>query len=166
VATHAQRLHVKSFLDLLYLHRAQLDYPPGDQRDNRDAAWWAMSEQQIAHVLAAGGRLSLDCSELGPKALRNAGAWPWSQAGYTGSHLQTLPHYTNARGALIGALVVFGGGTGHHEAVVVGPDPKGGNPLLQSHGRPGMDRVRLKDLAASQAASGHPGVTLLSIAHL
>jgi hypothetical protein len=74
--------------------------------------------------------------------------------------------YEKARGAGIGALVIFGPGTGHHEAMVYRPDPKGGNPLLQSHGRPGMDRVLLRDMAASQAAAGHPGVRFCSIAHL
>lgn len=166
MATKAQRLHARSFLYALYAHRSQLDYPPGDQRDNRDAAFWAMSEQQILHVLAAGGRLSFDCSELGAKCLRVAGLWKWSAPGYTGSHLDLLPHYHDPRHANVAALAVFGPGTGHHEAIVVRPDPVHGNPLCAEHGRPGFDLTLLRDIEARQTHAGHPGVTMLSIAHL
>jgi hypothetical protein len=77
-----------------------------------------------------------------------------------------FPIYENPKAAGVGALVVFGPGGGHHEAIVHTPDPRNGNPLLASHGSPGYHLVRLRDLAASQAASGHPGVRFLSIAHL
>lgn len=107
-----------------------------------------------------------DCSEFGSYVLKCAGLWRWSSPGYTGSHLQTLPVYSDARRAYTGALVVFGPGTGHHEAVVYERDPVKGNPLLASHGRPGFDLVRLQDLEAEQTREGHPGVRLLSIAHL
>ena len=166
MATLAQRAHMKRVMDFLYVHRSQMDYPPGDQRSSRDAVSWSLTEQQAEHVLTSGGRMQFDCSETCPWVLRCAGCWHWPQPGYTGSHLELLPVYLNPKGAGVGALVVFGEGTGHHEAMVYTPDPKGGNPLLQSHGRPGMDRVRLRDMAAAQAASGHPGVRLLSIAHL
>jgi hypothetical protein len=166
VATTAQRNHMRQVMDYLYAHRAQMDYPPGDQRSSRDAVSWRLTEQQAEHVLAGGGRMQLDCSEFCPWVLKSAGCWHWSSPGYTGSHLQLLPVYENPKYAGIGALVIFGGGTGHHEAIVYRPDPKGGNPLLQSHGRPGMDRVLLKDMQAAQTRSGHPGVRLLSIAHL
>lgn len=157
---------MRQVMDYLYQHRSQLDYPPGDQRSNRDAISWRLTEQQAEHVLTAGGRMQLDCSETVPWVWKCAGCWHWSQPGYTGSHLELLPVYENARAAGLGAGVVFGPGTGHHEAIVYRPDPKTGNPLLQSHGRPGMDRVLLKDMQASQTRSGHPGVRFLSIAHL
>ena len=120
----------------------------------------------MEHVLKGGGYWQGDCSEFCPFVLKCAGLWRWSQPGATGTHLGLLPHYDDARAAYAGALVIFGGGSGHHEAIVHTPDHRNGNPLLASHGRPGFDLVRLKDLAASQAASGHPGVRLLSIAHL
>lgn len=157
---------MRQVMDYLYAYRAQLDYPPGDQRSNRDQVSWRLTEQQAEHVLTAGGRMQLDCSETVPWIWKCAGCWHWSQPGYTGSHLELLPVYENARAAGLGAGVVFGPGTGHHEAIVYRPDPKGGNPLLQSHGRPGMDRVLLKDMQASQTRNGHPGVRFLSIAHL
>jgi hypothetical protein len=166
VTTAAQRNHLHALMVYMHAHRLQLDYPPGDQRTNRDTQSWAMSEQTLDHVLQGGGRWQGDCSEYGSYLLDLAGCWKWSIPGYTGSHLLTLPVYHDARGAMVGALVVFGGGTGHHEAMVKEPDPVHGNPLLSSHGRAGLDEVRLYDLAASQAASGYPGVRLLSIAHL
>lgn len=166
MATHAQRLHLLTLMDFMHAHRAQLDYPPGDVRTWRDSQSWAMSEQTLEHVLKGGGRWQGDCSEYCPTLLRFAGCWHWPQPGYTGTHLQLLPGYTDARHANVGALVVFGGGTGHHEAMVKVPDPHHGDPLLSSHGHAGLDEVRLSDMAASQAASGHPGVRFLSIAHL
>lgn len=166
MATTAQRHHLLALMNYMHAHRAQLDYPPGDQRSNRDAISWGMNEQTLDHVLAGGGRWQGDCSEYGSYLLKLAGCWHWNAPGWTGSHLQMLPVYLNARGAMVGALVVFGPGTGHHEAMVKIPDPVNGNPLLSSHGRAGLDEARLHDLAASQAALGYPGVRLLSIAHL
>ena len=166
MATAAQRQHVLSVLDFFHRHAGQLLYPPGDQRTWRDSQSWNLSEQACEHLLAAGGYWQGDCSEFGSYVLKCAGLWHWSQPGYTGSHLQLLPHYADAREAYVGALVVFGPGTGHHEAIVHTPDHRNGNPLLASHGRPGFDLVKLRDLEAEQTASGFPGVRLLSIAHL
>jgi hypothetical protein len=153
-------------MDYLYKHRAQLDYPPGDQRTNRDAVSWHLTEQQAEHVLEHGGRMQLDCSEAAPWVLKCSGCWHWSQPYYTGTHLDLLPVYENPKAAGVGALVIFGPGTGHHEAIVHTADPVKGNPLLASHGRPGYDLVRLRDMQASQTAAGHPGVRFCSIAHL
>lgn len=166
MATTAQRKHVVHLLDELYRYRSHLDYPPGDIRTSRDLYWWHLTEQQAMHVLAGGGRLQADCSEFVPWVLKCAGLWHWSQPGATSSHVRLLPVYTDAREAYAGSIVVFGPGGGHHEAIVHTPDRKGGNPLLFSHGRPGVDKVRLHDMQASQTAEGHPGVRLLSIAHL
>lgn len=166
MATSAQRAHLHALIGYLHAHAGQLDYPPGDQRTSRDAVSWSLTEQQAEHVLNGGGRMQMDCSEMGSWLLKAVGCWHVPAPGYTGSHLDLLPHYTNARQALTGALVVFGHGTGHHEAMVYEPDPTHGNPLLGSHGRPGFDLRTLADLAASQAAAGYPGITFLSIAHL
>jgi hypothetical protein len=166
VATLAQRRHLAALMRYLIAHRGQLDYPPGDQRDWRDSRSWQLSEQQAEHLLGAGGRMQLDCSEMGAWLLKAVGCWHWSSPGYTGTHLELLPVYHDPKLAGVGALAVFGGGTGHHEAIVLTPDAKGGNPLMFSHGRPGVDVIRLRDEAARQASSGHPGVRLLSIAHL
>ena len=167
MATTAQREHVVKVLDELYVYRARLLYPAGDQRTNRDGVSWRLSESQCFALLKGGGYAQWDCSEFCPWVLKCAWLWRWLQPGYTGSHLELLPiHYHDARGAEPGALVIFGPGTGHHEAIVHTADPVHGNPILHSHGRPGDDRVTLLDLAASQAAEGFPGYVFLSIAHL
>ena len=162
VASDAQRQHLHALATTMYGYRSQLDYPPGDRRDGRDSYSFHLTEQQALHVLHDGGRLQFDCSEFDAWLLKCSGLWPWSSPGYTGSHLASLPHYSDPRAAFVGALVVFGPGTGHHEAMVYTPDPKGGNPMCVSHGRPGLDIMRLKDIARYQP----PGVTMLSIAHL
>lgn len=167
MATEAQRQHLHALCGLLYARRAQLDYPPHDWRGAADARTFALTEQQATHVLAAGGRLSADCSEMVTELLHWVGcADPnglgYRYAGYTGTMLSHLPHYTDARQAFVGALAVFGPGTGHHVAMVYTPDPVGGNPVVASHGRPGFDLVRLHDMAARQPSP----VTMLSIAHL
>lgn len=170
MATQAQRQHVHALIGYLHAHASQLDYPPGDHRDSHDTASWHLTEQQADHVLAGGGRMRFDCSEMDAWILKCAGLWHWSDPGYTGSHLTRLPvHYRDPRIAKVGALVVFGTDTlptGHHEAIVYTPDPLHGNPLLGSHGHAGYDLVHLLDMAAAQAASGYHGYVLLSIAHL
>ena len=163
MATEAQRAHVVAVLDFMHAHAAQLDYPAGDERTSADAASWALTETQLDHLLTHGGRWQGDCSEFGSYVLKLAGLWHFGAPGYTGSHLADLhPHYTNGRFALPGALVVFGPGTGHHEAVVHTADPHGGDPLCASHGRPGFDLARVSQIAVGQP----PGITYLSIARL
>lgn len=165
MATHAQREHVVRFLDFCEAHKAGLLYPPGDQRTARDGHSWAMTEQTMEHVLEGGGKWQGDCSEFGSYVLKCAGLWHWSQPGYTGSHLQLLPdHYTDGKLARPGALVVHGldlDPNGKHETVVWKADPKGGNPWVRSHGRPGLDTLRVSDFGGELA--GH---VYLSIAHL
>ena len=162
MATEAQRHHVVAVLDYMHAHAGHLDYPPGDQRTWRDNTSWHLNETQLHHVLDSGGRWQGDCSEFGSYVLKLVGCWPFGQPGYTGSHLDLLPHYTNGKHALPGALVVFGPGTGHHEAVVHTADATHGNPLCSSHGAPGLQLLTVSEIAAGQPA----GVRYLSIAHL
>jgi len=146
-------------------HSAHLLYPPGDQRTNRDTISWQLPEQHLHHVLEAGGYWQGDCSEFGSYVLKLAGLWRWSSPGYTGSHMQLLPRYTDGKQARPGALVVMGLDTvptGKHEVVVHTADPKGGDPICASHGRPGYDKVRVSEIARGSLA-GH---VYLSIAHL
>src|SRR5205807_987286 len=65
--------------------------------------------------------------------------------GYTGTLLDgPCPHYFEPGRAKVGALVVFGPGTGEHAAMVLEPDPR--NPLLFSHGgERGPLAIRLHD---------------------
>lgn len=103
-----------------------------------------------------------DCSELYSWVLKCAGLWPLNYPGFTGTDLTLLPHYTDARAAGIGAGAVFGPGTGEHVSWVKHPDHEHGNPIMCSHGRPGLDYVHLQDEARAHAAP----ITMLSIAHL
>ena len=163
MATEAQRHHAVALMDYMHAHAGQLDYPPGDQRTNRDAVSWRMNEATLHHTLNGGGRWQGDCSEYGSFVLKLCGLWRWSEPGYTGSHLELLTqHYTNGKLAYPGALVIFGPGTGHHEAVVHTADKTRGDPLCSSHGRPGLQLLTVSEIAAGQP----PGVRYLSIAHL
>lgn len=167
MATAAQRKHVGSVLDELWKFRAHLGYPKNDVRTSLDATFWHLTESQAFTLLAAGHYLQCDCSQMFAWVLKCAGLWHWGQPGYTGTDLDVCqPHYTDARLALVGAGAIYGTGTGHHVSMTWVPDPKGGNPMQFSHGRAGVDRITLKDEAARQAASGHPGVRMVSIAHL
>jgi hypothetical protein len=132
-----------------------------------DAATFRLSEQTMEHILRAGGRLMADCSEMATELLRWVGCGDpnglgYRYAGYTGTMLAHLPHYSDPRQAFTGALAVFGPGTGRHVAIVYEPDPAHGDPLMASHGEPGFDLVRLSVIASSEPAP----VTMLSIAAL
>lgn len=165
MATNAQRHHVVGFLDYCHAHAGSLLYPPGDQRTSRDSVSWHLTEQHFEHVVNGGGKWQGDCSEFGSYALKCAGLWHWSEPGYTGSHLQLLPRYTDGKKARPGALVVFGlkhDPTGVHEAVVYEADKSGGDPIVASHGRPGFDKLRVSDFSGPEFA-GH---VYLSVTHL
>lgn len=170
MATAAQRQHVRAVIDYLAAHASQLDYPPGDQRTNRDATSWALTEQQATHIVNDGGRLQYDCSEMDAWILKCAGLWKWAAPGYTGSHLATLPHYHDGKIALPGALAVLGCATeptGHHEVIVHTADPKHGNPVVGSHGHAGYWLGPLSEQVAIQASIGYHGDPVFcSIAHL
>src|SRR5258707_8744313 len=151
----------------MHAHAAQLDYPPHDVRGPLDARTFTLTEQQAEHILADGGRLQADCSEMVTELLHWVGcADPnglhYRYAGYTGTMLDHLPHYADARNAMTGALAVYGPGTGDHVSMVRKPDPTNGNPLMGSHGRAGYNLIRLHD----EASWHRPPVRLLSIAAL
>lgn len=153
---------------MLIAHEPQVHYPPHDVRGPADRRTFTLTEQQLELVLRGGGGITADCSELATEVSRMAGlADPnglgYRYAGYTGTMLSHLPHYTDPKAANIGALVVFGPGTGDHVCQVIEADHEHGNPLLGSHGgERGPLEIRLHD----EAAFHRPPVTLLSIAHL
>jgi hypothetical protein len=157
-------------MDWLHAHGTQVLYPPGDQRSNRDSYSWGLTEQAAEHLLAGGGTMQFDCSETCPWVLRCAGMWHLSAPGYTGSHLELLPHYSDGKQVLAGGLAVYGIATkptGHHEAICHTPDPKHGNPLMLEHGSNRLVALtRHLDIVARQTSEGYPGSTFLSIQHL
>jgi hypothetical protein len=168
MASTAQRQHVKKLCDLFHAHAGQLLYPPDDNRQALDGFDWNLTEAELTTKLQTGKQIEFDCSETTAWWYKCAGLWPFTNPGYTGTWVDWLGkyRYTNARAAGLAAPVIFGPGTGHHMGVVWKPDPKGGNPLIAGHGRPGFDIRTLNDLAAEQSAMGHPGVAFYSIAHL
>jgi hypothetical protein len=123
------------------------------------------SERQVTNLLDHGGRITMDCSEAVTCLCKWAGlhdpnGFHFNSYGFTGSLLANLRHYYDPDAALVGALVVYGPGTGHHVSMVLEP---GHDPLLWSHGREaGPVRVRLSDQRQQQPAP----VTFLSIARL
>lgn len=166
MATRAQRDHLHTLIGELWRFRGHLGYPPRDVRTSLDAASWALTEHERLSLYVNHGSTQDDCSQMCAWLWKAAGLWRWSQPGYTGSHLDLLPVYHDPRGAMVGAGVVFGPGTGHHEAMVYTPDPKHGNPIVFSHGEPGVWIGPLSELEAEQTRNGHPGVRMLSIARL
>lgn len=150
-------------------YRNQLDYPNRDIRGTLDAATWKLNTWEKARDhLARGQRMMFDCSQFVGQVLIWAGfkdEWLFETYAngvpkiYTGTLLNHLRHYSDPWQAYIGACAVFGPGTGEHVSMVA---ERGTDPLVESHGRPGLDLWRL-----SQQASFHrKPITMLSIAEL
>lgn len=165
MTTKLERVHLKDLMDLLLHHEPQVRYPRGDVRGALDLATWRLSEQQMRKRLADGGELMFDCSQSTSQLCRWAGlddpnGLKYRYAGYTGTMLEHLPHYTDPKAAGVGALVVYGPGTGDHVSMVYEP---GRDPLLWSHGFDGGPQlIRL----SKQRAFHRAPVTFLSIARL
>lgn len=150
-------------METLVSHEPQVHYA-----EIRPMRTIGLTEQQLMHVLNAGGSITMDCSESVTCLCKWAGlsdpnGLGFNGSGYTGTLLTHLPHYSNPKVAQTGALVVFGPGTGDHVCMVLEPDHKDGNPLLWSLGQErGPLKIRLHD----EASFHRSPVTFLSIAHL
>lgn len=157
-----QRNELAALMDWCFAERARIHYPPGDVRRTTVAGIGSVEDLKAA-VMQSGG-WSVDCSQMCYALLGAVGLKPPNQDGATGSMLaDLLPHYTDARKAFVGALAVFGPGSGHHVAMVRHRDVVHGNPVVFSHGQESDPRmISLLTEAAHQPAP----VTLLSIAHL
>jgi hypothetical protein len=166
--TAADRRRLVQLAELLVQHKAQLDYPRNDVRGPLDAATFHLTREQAVERLHAGQHLMFDCSGAVTCLfkwchLKDPNGLGYKHEGYTGTMLAHLPHYSDARKARRGALVVFGPATGEHVAMVIEPDPVHGDPLLFSHGfEHGTGPVRL----SVERKAHHPPVTLLSVAGL
>jgi len=137
--TRADRQRIHDIAHTLIAHVAQLDYPRDDVRGAADSETWKLTLAQAEARLKRGDHLCFDCSQSVTQIFKWAGVkdpngLAYRYAGYTGTMIAHLPHYSDARDARTGALVVFGPGTGEHVAMVLEPDPHHGNPLLFSHG--------------------------------
>jgi hypothetical protein len=124
-----------------------------------------MVRTHLRAILDNGGDIYMDCSEGVYALLHYAGIIGPRAYGNTDTLYTELPHYHDARHALIGAIVVWGDYPGtHHTAMVRRPDPKYGNPLLWSMGSESDPRfISLVD--ETRAQRGRPYV-FCSIAKL
>lgn len=160
MATDSQRKHLAASMHYLIAHQAQIHY--AQIRPMRTAH---LHEQETHTLFQAGHSITMDCSESVTLLCRWAGlhdpnGFGYNGAGYTGTLLQHLPHYTNPKAAYVGALVVFGPYPGHHVCMVLEP---GKDPLLFSHGSErGPYPIRLSTERRYQPS----GLTFLSIAKL
>jgi hypothetical protein len=166
--TNEDRHRIHAIAETLIRHAALLDYPRHDVRGAADAATWKLSWIQAQGRLTRGEHLQFDCSQSVTQMMRWAGVKDpnglgYSHPGYTGTMLHHLHHYTDAKDARTGALVVFGPGTGEHVAMVIEPDPNHGDPVLFSHGQAhSAGPIRL----SVERCYHHAPVTFLSVARL
>jgi len=168
MTTPAQRSKLHAAMLWTLAHAAQIHYPPNDVRHNNHVAGPISNLAQLQQAVLAPAALTIDCSQgvtvlCHAAGLTDPNGLGYSYDGYTGTLLEHLPHYSNPADAYVGAIVVFGPGTGEHAAMVLTPDPVHGNPLLWSHGDeagPG------KTLLHTEASFHAPPVTMLSIAGL
>jgi hypothetical protein len=131
-----QREHLAKLMDLLVAHRAKIHY-----RQLRPMATAKIHHELMLRTILNTSGLSMDCSESVTLLCRLAGLRDpngrgYDGYGYTGTLLQHLGEHayppSKAKVAGIGALVVFGGGTGEHVCMVRNP---GEDPVLFSHGQ-------------------------------
>lgn len=162
---HEDRNRLHAMMELFIHHHGQLDYPRGDVRGPLDAATFRLERAQAIERLHDGKHLMFDCSGSVTCAykwcgLKDPNGLHYQHEGYTGTMLAHLPHYSDPRDARVGALVVFGPGTGEHVAMVLEPGP---DPLLFSHGfSHGAGPIRL----SVERGYHHRPVTFLSVASL
>lgn len=158
-----QRERLAQAMDYLYAHAGKVHYPSHDVRTEQIHGIASMAELRDA-VQGPHG-LTMDCSQSVELLCHVAGisdpdGYDYRKDGYTGTLLATLPHYHTPGGANVGAIVIFGPGTGEHAAMVRHP---GHDPILFSHGQEAGPFY----LPLSQERVFHsPPVTFLSIADL
>ncbi len=160
MATQAQRAHLAACMEWLVDEAALIHW-----HEIRPMTTRGYLEQTLVDHFGAGGSITMDCSESCTLLCRFAGlADPNGQHyngdGYTGTMLAHLPHYTDPKGAGVGALCVYGPGNGDHVTMVYQP---GADPMMFSHGKESdPEFVRFSVVAAAERSPQ----TFLSIAKL
>lgn len=165
MATQPQRQHAGQIMDLLVAHEPLIHYPPHDVRGQLDALTFGLLEQEIVDRFGKHQGIQCDCSQSVQHICRMAGladpcGLDYARAGFTGNMLDHLKHYTDPAAADVGALVVFGPGTGEHVCMV---RKRGHDPLLFSHGQEAGPQFL--HLSVEKKAHRAP-TTFLSIARL
>lgn len=161
MADAQQRQRLGTLMDLLHRERDKVHYAQLRPMRTQHLTSLHLLQQQLASPRG----VTMDCSESVTLLCRLAGlddpnGFDYDGHGFTGTLLHNLPHYTDPRRARVGALVVFGPGSGHHVCMVRHP---GQNPVLFSHGsEAGPIWITLRD---EQRYQLRPTV-FLSIRHL
>ena len=160
MATAAQRAHLHALMRYLLAHEPQVHY--AQVRPMRTVH---LTEAQLDTLLANHGAIAMDCSESVTCLCKWAGLHDpngngYDGQGFTGTLLDHLPHYSNPPAAMVGALCVYGPGSGQHVAMVYEPGP---DPLMWSHGAENGPRLLRHSV---EAAFHRQPSTFLSIAHL
>lgn len=158
------RRRLASLMDFLVAHEPQVHYPANDVRVMQIHTISAMSTLE---QLVRASKLTVDCSQTVQLVFHVAG-WKdpcglgYRVDGYTGSMLDRLGRhaYHAPENANVGALFVFGPGTGDHVAVCRHP---GKDPVLFSHGQ---ERGPLWVRLSAEAAAHRPPVRILPIVSL
>lgn len=144
MATAEQRARLARLMDYTYRERAKIHY--AQVRPMRTRRVHSLHLLQQALHSPAG--ITMDCSEAVTTLCHIAGlddpnGFGYDGHGFTGTLLHHLPHYFDASRAKVGALVVFGPGSGDHVCMVRHP---GRDPVLWSHGSErGPIWIRLSD---------------------
>jgi hypothetical protein len=165
MATQAQRDELAVLMDWLVAHREHVHYPPviGGviKRQESVADITSVRELQLRVLRTRGW--TVDCSQSVIGLLLAVGCEVPQPDGYTGTLLDDLPGFTDARASRTGGLVVYGPGTGHHVTMTRHADPHYGNPAQWSQGsEPDPHVVSMLTEAAWQPH----GIRLLSITGL
>jgi hypothetical protein len=161
MVTAEQRLELARLMDYTYRERAQIHYAQVRPMQTRRIH----SLHLLQQALGSPAGITADCSEAVTMLCHIAGledpnGFGYDGTGYTGTLLHHLPHYSDASNAGVGALVVFGPGSGDHVCMV---RRSGANPLLWSHGQESGPIFISLEL---EARYQRPPITFLSIARL
>jgi hypothetical protein len=148
VAKPNVRREMKAVMDLLLAHEPKVHYAQVRPMATRSIKTVAGLKKR----LAAKGGVTMDCSESTTLIARLAGASDPNGCGYDGSgYTGTLLKHGKRiakKDALVGDIVVFGSGDGHHVCVVYGA---GDDPWLFSHGQErGPIKIRFSEEAKYQ----------------
>jgi hypothetical protein len=125
--------------EMIYMlgQEPRIHYPLHDIRTETIHA--VRTHDQLAALIRRPQGITIDCSQtvtllFHVVGLKDPNGHAYREDGFTGTLLAALPHYGDPRHALIGALVVYGPGTGDHVDIVFDPDPVSGDPMLFGHG--------------------------------
>jgi hypothetical protein len=165
MTTTAQRDTLCELMDYLYEYRDRVHYPPivHGQIIRQQTVHEITSPAALrARVMSSAGAV-WDCSQTVYALMGAAGLHRTHPDGATGTLLEDLRGYSDARAAYPGALAVFGPGSGHHVVMVRHRDTIHGNPVVFSMGQESDPRY----LSLLTEAAGQPApIRMLSIAHL